>query len=345
MCIPLVEEGVNAVLVGLEALDEVGVEAVHAVGEDAHAVEQVGDHDGLEDVQLELAVHATNGGSDVVTHNLSADHGERLALGGVDLSGHDGRAGLVLGEAQLAETAAGSGSEVTDILGNLEQRAGQGVQGAGCLDDRVVGSENLELVGGSLELGAGQLADLGSDGLVEALEGVQTGTDSGTTLSQEAQVGDASLNALDVAVELGNVAGELLAKSQRSGVLQVSTANLDDVLELVDLDLESVTESLKGRQKGLLELDNGGNVHNGGEGVVGGGGHVDVVVGVDRLLGAHGTTEDLNGTVGDDLVGVHVGLGAGTSLPDNQREVVQQLTLSNLSSGLLDGLTDLGVLK
>ena len=85
-------------------------------------------------------------------------------------------------------------------------------------------------------------------------------------------------------------------------------------------------------------------MHDGGEGVVGGGGHVDVVVGVDGLLGAHGATEDLNGTVGDDLVGVHVGLGAGAGLPDNQREVVQQLALGDLSGGLLDGLTDLRVL-
>ena len=92
----------------------------------------------------------------------------------------------------------------------------------------------------------------------------------------------------------------------------------------------------------LLELDNGSDVHNGGEGVVGGGGHVNVVVGVDGLLGAHGATQDLNGTVGDDLVRVHVGLGAGTSLPDDQREVVQKLAISNLSCGLLDSLTNLG---
>jgi hypothetical protein len=48
-----------------------------------------------------------------------------------------------------------------------------------------------------------------------------------------------------------------------------------------------------------------------------------MVVGVNGLLGAHGATEDLDSTVGDDLVGVHVGLGTGAGLPDNQREVVQ----------------------
>jgi len=181
-----VQKGADTGLVGLQAVHQVDTEAVHAVGQDAHAVEQVADHDGLEDVQLELAVHAANGRSDVVTHDLSADHGERLALGGVDLAGHDGGAGLVLGEDQLAQTAAGAGAEIAHILSDLEQRGGQGVKGAGSLDDGVVGGQNLELVGSGLELGAGHLADLGGNGLVEALEGVQTGTDGGTTLGEVA---------------------------------------------------------------------------------------------------------------------------------------------------------------
>ena len=337
------KKGVDARFVGLQAVHQVETEAVHAIGQDAHAVEQVADHYGLEDVQLELAVHAADGRGDVVTHNLGADHGERLALGGVNLAGHDGRAGLVLGEDQLAQTAAGAGAEVAHILGDLEQRAGESVQGAGGLDDGVVGGQDLKLVGGGLELGAGHLADLGSNGLVEALEGVQTGTDGGTTLSEEAQVGEAGLNALDVAIQLGDVAGELLAQSEGSGILQVGTANLDQVLELLDLLLQSVAQGLEGGQEGVLELDNGGNVHDGREGVVGGGRHVDVVVGVDGLLGTHGAAHDLNGAVGDDLVGVHVGLGTGAGLPDNQREVVQQLALGDLGGGLFDSLTDLGV--
>jgi hypothetical protein len=68
-----------------------------------------------------------------------------------------------------------------------------------------------------------------------------------------------------------------------------------------------------------------------------------MVVRVDGLLGAHLAAENLNGAVGDDLVGVHVGLGTGAGLPDDQREVIQQLTLGDLGGGLLDGLTDLGV--
>ena len=93
----------------------------------------------------------------------------------------------------------------------------------------------------------------------------------------------------------------------------------------------------------MLELEDGGNVHDGREGVVGRGRAVDVVVGVYRLLAAHLASEDLDGTVADDLVGVHVGLGAGAGLPDNKGEVVDQLEVSDLLCSLLDGLADFRV--
>ena len=338
------KESADSVLVGLETVNQVLLKAGHAVGQDAHAVEQVADDRRLEDVELELAVHTTNGSGDVVTHNLGANHGEGLALGRVNLARHDRRAGLVLRKNQLVQTAARTRSEVTDVLSNLEERTGKSVEGTGSLDDRVVCSQNLELVGGGLELGTGELGNLSGDSLVEALESVQTGTDSSTTLSKVAKVGNAGLNALNVAVELSNVSGELLTKGQGGSVLQVGTTDLDDVAEVLNLHLKGVAQASQRRQEGVLELDNGGDVHGSGEGVVGRGRHVDVVVGVDGLLGTHGATEDLNGTVRDDLVGVHVGLGAGAGLPNDKREVVQQLAFRDLSGGLLDGLTNLGVL-
>lgn len=120
-------------------------------------------------------------------------------------------------------------------------------------------------------------------------------------------------------------------------------ADFDDVLEGVDFGLEGVAEVLERGQQGVLQLEHGGNVHDGREGVVGRGGHVDMVIRVDGLLGAHRAAQDLNRAVGDDLVGVHVGLRARTGLPDDQREVVEQLALGHLGRGLLDGRTDLGV--
>ena len=339
----LVEQGADAALVGLEALDEVGAEAGHSVGEQTRRVQEVGDHDGLEDVELEVTLRAGEGDGGVVAEDLGAEHGEGLALGGVDLAGHDGATGLVLGELELSKTAAGTGAEETDVLGDLEEGDCEGVELAVGLDDGVVGGKSLELVGSGDELGAGHLGDLLGNALSEALEAVKASADGGTTLGEHAQTGKSRLNTLNAVLELSNVAREFLTKSQRSGILQVSAANLDDLLELLLLGLESVLEGDEGRKERLLEVEDGGNVHDGGEGVVGGGAHVDVVVGVDGLLAAHGAAQNLNGAVGDDLVGVHVGLGAGAGLPDNEGEVVDELEGGDLLGSLLDGLSKLGV--
>lgn len=66
-------------------------------------------------------------------------------------------------------------------------------------------------------------------------------------------------------------------------------------------------------------------MHDRRECVVGRCAHVDVVVRMNRLLRAHCAAKDLNGTVRDDFVGIHVGLRAGASLPDDEREVVDEL--------------------
>jgi hypothetical protein len=340
---PLGQQRADALLVSLETLDEVLLEAPHAIGEKARAVEQVADHDGLEDVELKVALGTGEGGGDVVAENLGADHGKGLALGGVDLAGHNGGAGLVLGKLELAEATAGAGAKEADVLGNLEERGGEDIELTVGLDDGVVGGQSLKLVGCSDEVVAGHFADLGSDILGEALEGVDAGADGGAALGEHLEAGQRRLDALNAKVELGNVARELLAQSQGSGVLQMGATDLDELLPLVTLLLEGVAQAGEGGQQRLLEVEDGGNVHDGGEGVVGRGRHVDVVVGVDGLLGAHGAAENLNGAVGDDLVGVHVGLGARPRLPDDEGEVVDELEGSDLFGSLLDGLAELGV--
>ena len=86
-------------------------------------------------------------------------------------------------------------------------------------------------------------------------------------------------------------------------------------------------------------------MHDCWEGVIGGGAHIDVVVGVDGLLAAHGAAEDLDGAVGDDFVGVHVGLRAGAGLPDDEGEVVEEFEVGDLAGGLLDRLAEFGVYR
>ena len=64
-----------------------------------------------------------------------------------------------------------------------------------------------------------------------------------------------------------------------------------------------------------------------------------MVIGVN-LLGAELATKNLNGAVGDDLVGVHVRLSAGASLPDDKREVIVKLSGDDLVTSLDHGGSD-----
>ena len=81
----------------------------------------------------------------------------------------------------------------------------------------------------------------------------------------------------------------------------------------------------------VLQREDSGNVHCRGERVVRRLGHVDIVVRVQQLFACQ-----LIAAVGNDLVGVHVGLRAGSGLPDDQREMVVQLAGRDLLTGLLD---------
>lgn len=141
----LVKDLVDLLLVGLDSDNTVLGETPRSVSQQSDALEQVLDQDGLEDVELELTVRSGDRDGSVVPNNLGGDHGQGLALGRVDLSGHDGRTGLVLGQREFTKTASRSGSEVSDVVGDLHQGDGDRVHGTGSLDDGIVSGQSLEL--------------------------------------------------------------------------------------------------------------------------------------------------------------------------------------------------------
>ena len=77
-------------------------------------------------------------------------------------------------------------------------------------------------------------------------------------------------------------------------------------------------------------------MHGSGEGVIGGLGHVDVVIRMDGLFRAQHSTGHINRPIGDHLVDVHVRLGAAAGLPNAEREVVVQFALGDLGGGFDD---------
>ena len=188
-----------------------------------------------------------------------------------------------------------------------------------------------------------RLADLRRNILSKSLEGVYSCSDSRSALRKHPQTWECRLDALNAKVQLRHITGELLAQRQRRSILQMCPSNFDNLLKLLALLLQSIPQASERGQQRFFQIEYGSDVHDGGESVVGGSGHVDVVVGVHRLLRAHSSSQDLDGAVGDDLVRVHVGLRAGAGLPDDEGEVVDELERGNLRGSLLDGIAELRI--
>ena len=78
------------------------------------------------------------------------------------------------------------------------------------------------------------------------------------------------------------------------------------------------------------------DVDRGGDRVVGALLHVDVIVGMDRLLSAALARGDFIGPAGDHLVGVHVRRGAAAGLEDIDDELRVELAVDHFLRRLLD---------
>ena len=64
---------------------------------------------------------------------------------------------------------------------------------------------------------------------------------------------------------------------------------------------------------------------------------INMVIRVHWRLATHFTPQNFNGTIGNDLVGIHIGGGAGPCLKNIHRKLFIQLALCRLGSCLDDG--------
>ena len=199
-------------------------------------------------------------------------------------------------------------------------------------------SQRLELAGRGLERHARQAGDLGRNLHGELGVGIEARAHGRTALGQLLQVRQHVFQVLQAMLQLGDVTRELLPQRERRGVLQVGTADLDDVLEGLGLGLEGVAQLLQRRDEVLVDGHGRSHVHGRGEHVVGGLTPVHVVIGMDLARFAALAAHQLAAAVGQNLVEVHVGLGPRTGLPDGQREFTIMLAGQHLVGGRLDGL-------
>ncbi|CAM2158157.1 conserved hypothetical protein [Paraburkholderia tropica] len=332
----LVEQRVDAVAIRLDAHRAMIVEAERAVGEQADRLQYVVRDHRAEHVQFEVAARAADVHGHVVAEHLAAEHRQRFGLRGVHLARHDRAARLVLGNRQFAETAARAAREPANVVGDLHEARGHGLERAVREHERVGGGHHLELVGRRDEGHARELRD-GFGHLVRELRmRVQAGADRRAALREFVEMRQRGFHMLDAVIELRDVARELLAERERRGVLQVRAADLDDVAELLRLGRERVAQRLQRGQQMLDDADGGRDVHGRREHVVGRLAAIDVVVRMHLARFAALAAENLARAVRDHLVEVHVGLRARAGLPDGERELARMLAFDDLVGGLHD---------
>ena len=106
-------------------------EVAAAIGQELNRLQQVVDDHRLEHVELQVALAGGEGDGGVVAQHLAGEHRQRLALGRVDLAGHDRTAWLIGRQAHFGQTGAWPGAQQAQVVGDLHQGHGQGLQGAG----------------------------------------------------------------------------------------------------------------------------------------------------------------------------------------------------------------------
>src|SRR6476659_8697112 len=170
----------------------------------------------------------------------------------------------------------------------------------------------------------------------EALWRVESGADGGAADGEVKQALARVLDVCQTCLELGGVPRPLLADRQRYRILEVGAADLDDLHPFGGLRRDLAAQRGHAGDQRVVDRGDCSNVHRGGEGVVAALAHVHVVVRSHRLLAAQLAAQKLDGAIGQDLVDVHIALGARTGLPDIERELVIKLARYRLVGRLDD---------
>ena len=221
----------NALVVGLDAAHAMRLEAGHAVGEQADAVQEIVGDQRFENIQFEIARGAAEVDRHVVAEDLTAEHGQRFALRRIDLARHDRAARLVLRNADFTEAGARPGGQPAHVVGDFHQGCGERFQRAVRGDQRIVRGQRGKFVRRTGEGQAAAARQFGRDARAELGVRVQSGADGGAADRQRVQRRQGGEYDCFGKLQLRDVGGKLLAERQRRGVLQMRAADLDDAGE------------------------------------------------------------------------------------------------------------------
>src|SRR5579862_261453 len=332
----VLDQFVAARFVRGDAFDAFFPEDVRGVCQEADALQDVVREDGHHDVQVEVAVGARPGDGGVVADDLRADLHEGFAHDRVDLAGHDGTARLRFRQPDLADAAARAAAEPADVVGDLEEAHGDGLEQSAGLYQAVLGPLRLEVVGRLAEGDFRAAPEVVHDLAGEVRMAVEAGADRGAAKREFLDGGDGVCRARPGKFNLPRVAAEFLPQANGGGVHEVRAAYLDHVPEFCRFAVEGAFQFIQRRDELALDRFAHRDVDGAGDDVVARLPVVDVVVRMDGILRADGRAGKLRTPVRDDLVRVHVGAGAGAGLEDIDGEMRVERPVDDFLRGARD---------
>ena len=119
---------------------------------------------------------------------------------------------------------------------------------------------------------------------------------------------------------------EFIAQGHRHSVLELGTAHLQDVLELIALVLERGAQAIHAVNE-VVNRCMQTQAETGRVSIVGGLGHVHIIIRVDDVIRALLLTKVFQSKVGNNLVGIHIQRGTSATLENVQRELVHAAAL------------------
>ena len=333
----VVEKLLALSLIGSDSINAQSAESLGGTGEHVDVVEHVVDQDGLHHVQLQLTSLRGETAGQISSDDLEASLVHDLRNDGVHLSGHDRATRSARRQVDLVQTAARTRSHQTQIVAHLRQLDGAASQNAREVQHTRGVRGSVDQIGGDLDVEAGDLTQglHGSSRVVGVSSG--SGTDGSASQVHGQEHLRSLLHQIHILLEGGSVGVELLSQSHGHGILKLGTTHLHHVLELLSLLLEGVDQKLH-----LLDQGEVVQVHSelsrAGVRIVGGLALVHDIVGADELVVTSLVSHNLQSTVGDDLVRVHVGGSSSSSLDHIHNELAVPLARDDLIASLLDGV-------
>ena len=328
------------VLVGGDIHHAVVHKGLDAACQGGDGLEQFIEDDRLKGVQLQLTGLGCHGDGHIVADDGEGDLADHLGDNGVYFTGHDGRAVLLGRQVDLGKAGTGTGGHHTQVVGHFGQADRTGLEGAGSDHEAVQVLGGIHQIFCLAQVQTGNNRQVGNDGVDIALIGIDGSTDGGAAHIHMHQLIVDVTDAVEVSFHYGTVCAELLTQTDRDGILHLGTAHFQDMVELFLFFAQGADQSRQLEDHVLQQFD-GGDLAGGGDHVVGGLRHIYMVIGMNDGVVAFFAAQNLDGTVGDHFVGVHVERGAGAALDTVGDKGIVQLAGQDLVTGLYDGVFDL----